>query len=89
MPRARSSRPITRPLSSAVLTAEGGGNAHGGGLALRGMPREYAGRSVGKAQPGNAEARNAGEISGLTLIDRRVFLRAVNQRQLFLRASSG
>ena len=37
-----------------------------------------------KRKPGNAEARNAGQIAGLALVDLRIFLGAVNQRQLFL-----
>ena len=65
-----------------VFDAEGGGDAHGGGFALRGMAGEHAGRSVGKAQAGNAEPRNAGEISGLALIDGWVFVGAVDQGQL-------
>ncbi len=67
-----------------VFDAEGGGNAHGGCFALRGMAREHAGRSVGEAQAGNAEARNAGEISGLSLVDGGIFLRAVDEGELFL-----
>ena len=47
------------------------------------MAREHAGRAVGKAQAGNAEARNAGEIAGLSLVDGRVFLCAVDERQFF------
>ena len=70
------------------LAAECGGHAHGGGFALRGMAREHSRRSIGKAQPRNAEARNAAEIAGLALVDRWIFQRAVNQRELFIERHS-
>ena len=82
MPSARASRPMTRPLSSSVFDAESGGDAHGGGFALRWMAREHAGRSVCEAKAGDVEARNAGEISGLSLVDGGIFLCAVDQREL-------
>jgi len=47
------------------------------------MTRKSARRSVSKAKAGNVEARNASEISGLSLIDGGVFLCAVDKRQLF------
>ena len=67
-----------------VSGAEGGGDAHGGCFTLRWMAGEHAWRAIGKAQTRNAETRNAGEIACLTLIDGRVFLRAVDERQFFL-----
>ncbi len=40
------------------------------------MPREHAGRAVGKAQAGDSEPRDAGKITGLALVDLGLFLRA-------------
>jgi hypothetical protein len=48
------------------------------------MARENTGRSVGKAEAGNVKARNAGEISGLSLIDGGIFFGAVDEGELFL-----
>ena len=64
-----------------VLDAEGGGDAHGGGFRLGGVASEHAGRSVGKTQAGYAQARDTGEVAGLTLIDAWVFLCAVDEGQ--------
>ena len=83
MPSARASRPITSPLLPRQIEIEGGGHAHGGGLGLRGMAGEHAGRPIGKAQAGNAQARNARDISGLALIDGGVFAAVVDQGQFF------
>ncbi len=74
---------MTTPFIFGVFAAERGGDAHGGGLALRGMAGEHAGRAVGKAEAGDAEARNAGEVAGLALIDGGIFLGAVDEGQFF------
>ena len=66
-----------------IFDAEGGGDAHGGGFALGWMAREHARRSVGKAKTGDVETRNAGEVSGLSLVDGGIFLRAVDEGELF------
>ncbi len=66
------------------LAAEGGGHTHGGGFALGRMAREHSRRPIGKAQPRNAETRNPGHVAGLSLIYRWIFMRAVDQRQLFI-----
>ncbi len=66
-----------------VFDAERCGNAHGGGFGLRGMAREDAGGSISKAKAGNMETRNAGEVSGLSLIDGGIFVGAVDQGEFF------
>jgi len=48
------------------------------------MARENAWRSVGEAKAGDVEARNAGEISGLSLIDGGIFFGAVDEGEFFL-----
>ena len=74
---------MTTPFYSAVFAAERGGDAHGGGLSLRGMAGEHAGRAVSKTEAGDAEARDAGEEAGLALIDGGIFLGAVDEGQFF------
>ena len=68
----------------AILGAECRGHAHGRRLALRGMPREHAGRPVGKAQPRDAQPRNSAQIAGLPLVHPGIFVGPVNQHQLLL-----
>ena len=65
-----------------VFQAEGGGHSHGGSFAGGGMTRKSTGRSVRKAKTGNVEPRNAGEVTGLSLIDCGVFVGAVDQGEL-------
>ena len=47
------------------------------------MANQHAGRSIGKTQSGNVEAGNASQIAGLSLIDGRIFMRSVNEGELF------
>ena len=82
MPRARCFAADDDAVVFSVFDAEGGGDAHGGGFALRWMAGEHAGRSVRKAKAGNVETRNAGEVSGLSLVDGGIFLGAVDQGEL-------
>jgi len=64
--------------------AEGGGDAHGRGLGMGGVAGEHARRPVGQTKARNAEARNAGQIAGLALVDRAILLRAVDEGELLL-----
>src|SRR6266571_6032636 len=66
-----------------VFGAEGGGEAHGGGFGLRWQASEDAGRAVGHANGGNAETRDSGEISGLTLIGGGIFGGAADESHFF------
>ena len=84
MPSARCFAANHQAVLLGCLAAEGGGHAHGGRLALRGMAGEHARRPVGKAQTRNAQPRNAGQVAGLALVDRRIFLCAVDQCQLLV-----
>ena len=43
-----------------------------------------AGRSIGKAQAGDAKTRHAAQIAGLALVDLWIFVGSVNQCQLFV-----
>jgi hypothetical protein len=49
------------------------------------MAGERAGRTVSKAQTGDAEARNSGEVACLPLIDRGIFLCSVDEGELLLK----
>ena len=84
MPRARSSRPITRPLSSASLRLKVAATPMVAVSPCEGWRVSTPGGPSAKRKAGNVEARNAGEISGLSLIDGGIFLCAMDQRQLFL-----
>lgn len=48
------------------------------------MAGENPGRSVSEAEARNVEAGNSSEVSGLSLVDLRIFLGAVNKSELFL-----
>jgi hypothetical protein len=65
------------------LHVEGGCHAHGGRLSVGGVACEHSGRPVGKAQARNPEPRNASEVAGLSLIDLRVLMCAVDQGEFF------
>ena len=66
-----------------ILDAECRPNTHRGRLALQ-LTREHSWRTVREAKTRNAEARDTSKVSGLTLVDGRILLRTVNQRELLL-----
>src|SRR6185312_3398742 len=67
------------PIRLGRFPAERGSHTHGCGQCLCGMASQHPGGAVGESQSGNPEPGDALEISGLSLIQFRVFLRTVDQ----------
>ncbi len=81
-------RPILPPDHHSVLfrilRAEGRCHAHRCRLALARHPRQHPRRPVRHAEPRNSQPRNPCQIPRLPLVHRRILLRPMNQRDLFL-----
>src|SRR6202020_1436060 len=51
-------------------------------FSVGGMTGEHTRRSVGKTQSWNAETWHAGDVTSLSLVHRRIFVRAIDELEL-------